>query len=94
MTGFEMSGTPSYRRADEGYMQECGPIVTRLGFSLSAPAPSFPRVRVPMEMKHGEHRNQVVFHREEHAVWKIANERPPSAFLDLLKLGRDYRGVS
>lgn len=57
-------------------------------FSLGVAAPSFPRVRVPMQMKHGEHRNQVVFHREEHTVRKIAHECSPSAVLDLRKLER------
>lgn len=49
------------------------------------PAPLLPCVRVPMQMKHGEHRNEVGVHGEEHAVRKIANECPPSAFLDRRK---------
>ncbi len=39
-------------------------------------------------MKDGEHRDQVIFRSEEHAVRKIANECAPSAFLDLRKLER------
>lgn len=39
-------------------------------------------------MKHGEHRNEIGFYREEDAVRKIANECPPSPFLDLRELER------
>jgi hypothetical protein len=39
-----------------------------------------------MQVKYGEHRDDVNVNGEEDAVWEPANERPPSAFIDFGEL--------
>lgn len=56
--------------------------------SLGIAASSFPRVGMPMQMQHGEHRNEIRFCREEDAVREITNKCSPSIFFNGRKLKR------
>jgi hypothetical protein len=59
--------------------------------SLGITAPSFPRVWMAMQVKHGEHGDELVFNGKEHAVRKLADERPPNALVDFRKLDSQTR---